>query len=421
MKALIRSINVNSKADLWTLKSPVLCYMKITSCCMLKCSFCSQSDQVKETMPLEDAKVVLDTLKKEGLATIIYTGGEPLMHKDIVEILKYGKSLGFEQVLVTNLLNLRVDNNESVLDYINSVGVSLHGTREIHDALSRKDGVFDQVVKNIDYVLENNKGVKVNLNCTVTDMNSNKENMDFLLEFAKSRNIGLSLGRLNYIGAGTKYKLLDMASFLPLVEDLKTKYNKVEISNCLARCIVNEKNRYMLHGCGVGISMVSVSPNLDVTICPSSSKVIGNLKKQSFKKIWNCKYLKDYRNLKWVPMICKLCKEFESCKGGCHSELSQCFWKENCDSLVHEKLENAWNKIENNKLKLRVSNFRIEGNEYVVLKSRVRKINKIAFEVIKVIDGNITGNELIERFNKIENIKEFLTTAYIDGIVEVVE
>lgn len=421
MKALIRSINTDGKTNLRTLESPVLCYIKITSCCMLKCSFCSQSEQVKETMPLEDVKMVLDKLKKEGLATIIYTGGEPLMHNHIVEILKYGKSLGFEQVLVTNLLNLRVNDNEQVLNYINSLGVSLHGVKEVHDKLSNQNGVFDKVVSNIDYVLNNYKNVKVNLNCTLTDMNSNEENMEFLLDFAKKRDIALSLGRLNYIGAGLKYKLLDMSKFLPLVERLKEKYSKIDISNCIARCAVNEKNRYMLHGCGVGVSMISINPNCDVTICPSSSKVLGNLKEKKFKKIWNCKYLQDYRDLKWVPMICKLCKEFESCKGGCHSEESQCFWKDNCDSLVTQRLNKAWNEIEDNKLKLHVSNFRIDGNEYVILKSRVRKTNKIGFEILKSVDGSKTGRELVNGFSKVENIKEFLTTAYIDGILEVRE
>ena len=131
--------------------------------------------------------------------------------------------------------------------------------------------------------------------------------------------------------------------------------------------------------------------------------------------------MQDYRDLKWVPMICKLCKEFESCKGGCHSEESQCFWKDNCDSLVTQRLNKAWHEIEDNKLKLHVSNFRIDGNEYVILKSRVRKTNKIGFEILKSIDGSKTGRELVNGFSKVENIKEFLTTAYIDGILEVRE
>ena len=55
------------------------------------------------------------------------------------------------------------------------------------------------------------------------------------------------------------------------------------------------------------------------------------------------------------------------------------------------------------------------------LKTRVRNTNKKGFEKLKSIDGSKTGRELVNGFSKVENIKEFLTTAYIDGILEVRE
>ena len=49
-----------------------------------------------------------------------------------------------------------------------------------------------------------------------------------------------------------------------------------------------DENLKFNHGCGVGISMVSFETNGDVTICPSSKIVLGNIKKQNIKKIWIC-------------------------------------------------------------------------------------------------------------------------------------
>ena len=99
---LYESINISSNYSLNTITTPISVYMKITSKCMLKCIFCSQSDNIIQEMDFGFAKEMLRKFKSLGIQYVYYTGGEPLLFPHICELIEYGNSLGMKQVLVTN-------------------------------------------------------------------------------------------------------------------------------------------------------------------------------------------------------------------------------------------------------------------------------------------------------------------------------
>lgn len=84
-------------------------------------------------MDIHNAKKLLRELKKTGVVAINYMGGESLVYPHIYELLEYGDSLGLEQTLVTNGINLF--KNEKVLEYVNTIGISIHGMLKVHDRL----------------------------------------------------------------------------------------------------------------------------------------------------------------------------------------------------------------------------------------------------------------------------------------------
>ena len=112
MKALIKPINYNHSFNLNTINYPITAYLKITDSCMFKCYFCSQGECKNNHMDIKLAKKTLKELKKMGVRYITYTGGEPLLYKNIIELVKYGHNLGFTQILVSNLYNMFVGRNE---------------------------------------------------------------------------------------------------------------------------------------------------------------------------------------------------------------------------------------------------------------------------------------------------------------------
>ena len=77
--------------------------ISVTQKCNLKCPYCHNEGQLKSDneMSLEKIKRIADAAKAAGIKKIKITGGEPLLRKDIVEIVKAFK--GFEDIsMVTN-------------------------------------------------------------------------------------------------------------------------------------------------------------------------------------------------------------------------------------------------------------------------------------------------------------------------------
>ncbi len=97
--------------------------ISIINSCNLKCKYCSFDSQYK-IIPLEDILFIVKALSNLGIKKIRLTGGEPTMHKDLVEIIKAIKSIdGIELVgLTTNgtLLENKIKSlYDAGLDFIN--------------------------------------------------------------------------------------------------------------------------------------------------------------------------------------------------------------------------------------------------------------------------------------------------------------
>lgn len=418
MRTFLESVNLNSKNDLNTLTGPVVVYFKVTGGCNLKCSFCSQADAKKINMDLDDAKTLLTELKDIGVISINYTGGEPLVYPQIEELLKFGNELGFEQTLVTNVISLF--KKESVLKYVNTIGISLHGMPKVHDKLCNMSGAFKIVENSIDKLIKDYPHININVNYTLTRDNIDKKNLEFIKDFCKKKKIKLCFGRLNYLGYASTEEIIDPNSYLKIIYELKEDYENISISNCISSCMVDDKYKHLNHACGAGVTIFSIEANGDVKICPSSNYVLGNAFTGSFKKIINNSLIRKYKALDWLPNSCRICKDFSYCKGGCHSEGNGEFYKNSCDALLLNKLNNVWNEISNKKIIFKCSKLRRENNKYLVIKVPLRKIDKVGYKVLLKCNGSMSALEIEKEFSNIENIRDFLCTLYIDGIVGVV-
>ena len=83
---------------------PVLCNYYVTYRCNAKCSFCDIWEKPSPYITLENAAQNLRDLKRLGVSVVDFTGGEPLLHKQLPELLKLAKDLGFITTVTTNAL-----------------------------------------------------------------------------------------------------------------------------------------------------------------------------------------------------------------------------------------------------------------------------------------------------------------------------
>ena len=85
-------------------RQPVLCNYYLTYRCNATCSFC---DIWERPSPYADVDTVarnMRELRKLGVKVIDFTGGEPLLHQGIADILREARKLGFISTLTTNCL-----------------------------------------------------------------------------------------------------------------------------------------------------------------------------------------------------------------------------------------------------------------------------------------------------------------------------
>lgn len=415
------SANIRKKIDLKTLKAPISVYMKITSKCMLNCKFCSQAENNScSDMDIEFAKKTLKKLKLIGVCNIYYTGGEPLLYKNLEELLEYGNKLGFNQILITNGVLLEQKNIRKALKYINSLGISIHGNEKIHNSLSQKD-CYKQIINGLKYIKAEYNDIPININCTAIPENTVYKNLKFLAELCKKNNWKLSIARLNYIGNGKNYTKDNLKNMIEIVNKLNNEGFDIKISNCIAFCQIEDKYKYLCHGCGAGYKFCAIEANGDIKICASSNYVLGNLKKERFEKIWNCKENKKFQGMNWLPMRCKNCNELLKCRGGCKAEVSGEFWKKSCDALLEKNEMQIWNEIKNKKLKLKIKNVRREKNNcYTLIANPLMQCNNATLNVLQTIDGNYTGEDIVEMKPQLYNeTKELLIMLKRDKIIDV--
>lgn len=122
---------------------PLTVTLQINRTCNLNCVYCSESNRLDD-LSYENAIEILDKLK--GVKRIIISGGEPLLHKDLIPILKACRER-FEVVAVaTNAVLMSPEIAEQIVKYVDYFDITIDGPRKIHDSIR---GMYDEIIQGI--------------------------------------------------------------------------------------------------------------------------------------------------------------------------------------------------------------------------------------------------------------------------------
>jgi MoaA/NifB/PqqE/SkfB family radical SAM enzyme len=131
---------------------PGTCHFAITSVCNARCDFCNFAvDRLptssRHSVSLEDANRAADILYRNGIYFLIYTGGEPLAHRNFVSMVAHASSIGMVTTLVTNGSLLTPDRIDALADAgLVSVYISIDAsTAELHEKNRGLPGVCDRI------------------------------------------------------------------------------------------------------------------------------------------------------------------------------------------------------------------------------------------------------------------------------------
>lgn len=307
------------KADLLkSISLPLSVLFEVTYKCNNKCIFCyneSVNNQSDDELSIGQFREFI----QKGIFHVVFSGGEPLLSKNIYEYAYICKNNDTTTGLITNALLINKQNVGTIKMLFDTIQVSLHGNREIHDKITKNIGSFDKATKNIILMLKNN--IIPNVNITLT-----KANKDYIPEMLDSiKNIGVSNFSItrfcNPISTSKRDLELSKEEFLSSLEYIEEQcilkdINFLGIFSGIPLCIIGNKN-YSYRGCSCGHSWLTITPRGDIKVCPAINESFGHI--NNINEVWNNGFIREWRNLKFIPDECKNCINRDSCRGGCRS------------------------------------------------------------------------------------------------------
>lgn len=116
-----------------------------------------------QLMQADEIEAIAKAFVDEGVTKIRLTGGEPLVRKDFAAILNRLAKLGIQLTMTTNATRLHEFVNEIKNANIRSLNISLDTLQRDRFILMTKRDQHEQVMRNIQLMLDNGIGVKVNV------------------------------------------------------------------------------------------------------------------------------------------------------------------------------------------------------------------------------------------------------------------
>ncbi len=144
--------------------------------CNNNCIMCSTRPKAKfySDRPTEEVVSDLRRGRELGYEEVDLTGGEPTIRPDILDLVRFAKSMGYKKIgFNTNARMLSYENfcRKIIESGVNRITFTLNGhNKELADAISRTPGAFDQAIAGIKNTL-NYPQVELSVNTVVLRMN----------------------------------------------------------------------------------------------------------------------------------------------------------------------------------------------------------------------------------------------------------
>ena len=284
------------------LNKPTSIIFDLTPNCILKCRQCDiWRNSPEKHLSYDDAKNIIDKLHAWlGNFYLFFTGGEPLMNKDLPEIIGYAYSKGIISHINSNASLISKDLAKKLSDnHLHAISISLDGALpKTHDYLRGVPGTFNKAIKAIKLLHEVSQVPKIYINTVI--MKNNVNELHNLIKLAENHktdgitfqcllpNLGAHSTQTTLLGnplwpknnhvIKVLNKIIDEKMSHPIIlsstEDLKTTIDYYKNPNT-----VNNKI------CAAGINNFIINHLGDVFLCFQFPK-IGNIIDSEPKKIW---------------------------------------------------------------------------------------------------------------------------------------
>ena len=208
-------------------KKPIVVW-NITQRCNLKCRHCYAAGEadVSKELTHEEALRAIDGFAAFGCPVLLFSGGEPFIREDILELATVARQKGLRVVFSTNGTCITPEIAKRIAEIgVSYVGISIDGVQATHDAFRGVPGAYARSLNAIRYCRE--AGVKVGLRVTLT--RANVREIPAIFQLMRDERIPrICLYHLVYTGRGSEIRSEDLTH---------------EESRAAVDCIINETRR----------------------------------------------------------------------------------------------------------------------------------------------------------------------------------
>ena len=319
---------------------------RATGACNARCAYCNvdaTGKHAERELTTKEALHLVDEVYKFGVKWFGLKGGEPLLRKDIFEIVTYAKSLGLNVCLLTNGCFVDGEIYDNLVKNQVWTSVSIDGPEEINDILRGK-GSYQKALSAIQKL---SKGKILNgLAAAITSVNY--KHLDHVCELADKYHANFVWFN-HLVPSGRAKETQDLTPtpeqyewVLNHIWDLSCKYEgKFDIHvHCphYARVVrmrnppnFDEWYERKFHGKCTYFAFggyISVTENGNLIPCfysdlrPSEPMRLGNIRQDNLKLVWedmkNSPYYSSFRDRNVLKGKCGVCEYREIC-GGCRN------------------------------------------------------------------------------------------------------
>jgi radical SAM protein with 4Fe4S-binding SPASM domain len=262
----------------------------LTYRCNLNCvhCYCKGSEDKKHELNVSQWKKILDQVHRQGCIWLTFTGGEPLLREDFLEIYAYAKKKGFIILIFTNGQLF----NRSIVSYLvkappYSIEITLNGaTPNTYEKITQVKGSFPKVVENIRLLAKNKLPLLIKANL----LKQNKDEIGKIKKWSelilgkpfKFQYDTIIYPRLNGDRAPCKYRL-SFPEALKVIRrdpDMWKEYRE-KLDHAFSG--LSRDGGYLYH-CNAWMKQFFINPYGKLKFCAFYDKFSVDLKKVSFKE-----------------------------------------------------------------------------------------------------------------------------------------
>ena len=311
--------------------------VELTQACNHECLHCynvwkNRAPYPRGELPTHETLEMLGkVLDESGAGLVSLSGGEPLLRKDLFEIVDFLRARGTAINLITNGSLLAEDAIGRLAGKISIFELPLPSAeRQIHDRMSGSQGAFDRAtlaMANLKAARQRVVGVFV---ATKLNLSTWEETAELAIALGLD---GIMFNRFNPGGRGIENLALlqatpeDLAAALDVADRMSEKYQMpISCSIAMPPCLF-DTSRWKRLGfgyCAAGTERAyyTLDPMGHVRPCNHSPTILGNIRRMGFWEMADSPPMKEFVAAR--PRFCAGCRMEMQCLGGCKAAAEAC-------------------------------------------------------------------------------------------------